>query len=43
MAGEVLLILEVCMMGGQFWDKLRAIFVGDAMVMFPAAVVRNPD
>jgi hypothetical protein len=30
--GDVLLIAGVCLMGGQFWDKLRALVVYDAEV-----------
>lgn len=35
--GDVLLMLGVCLMGGQFWDKLRALFVYDAEVSFSSA------
>ncbi len=35
--GDALLILGVCLMGGQFWDKLRALFVYDAQVSFSSA------
>ena len=35
--GDVTLIAGVCMMGGQFWDKLRALFAYDAEVTFSSA------
>lgn len=33
-AGDVALIAGVCLMGGQFWDKLRALVVYDAEATF---------
>ncbi len=34
-SGDVTLILGVCMMGGQSWDKMRALFVYNAEIVFP--------
>ena len=33
-SGDVLLVMGLYLMGGQFWDKLRALFVYDAEVTF---------
>ncbi len=35
--GDAILIIGMCMMGGQFWDKLRALFVYEAHVTFSSA------
>ncbi len=35
--GDVLLVVGLCLMGGQFWDKLRSLFVYDAKVNFSSA------
>ena len=32
LAGDLLLISSVFVLGGDFWDKLRALFVHDAVV-----------
>jgi hypothetical protein len=40
--GDVLLIVGVCLMGGQFWDKLRALFVYDAKVSVSSATDERP-
>lgn len=42
MTGDVALIAGVCMMGGPFWDKLRALFVYDAEVTFPRTSEKIP-
>jgi len=36
MAGDALLLISLFLLGGDFWDKLRALFVRDARVIFPA-------
>ncbi len=33
--GDVVLIIGLAMLGGGFWDKLRALFVRDAKAVFP--------
>ena len=33
--GDVILIVGLVMLGGDFWDKLRALFVREAKVVFP--------
>ncbi|MFO0994937.1 MAG: hypothetical protein U1E67_23745 [Hyphomicrobiales bacterium] len=33
--GDVVLIIGLVMLGGDFWDKLRALFVREAKVAFP--------
>lgn len=35
MAGDFLLIVSLFILGGDFWDKLRALFVREAKVVFP--------
>jgi hypothetical protein len=35
MAGDLLLIVSLFLLGGDFWDKLRALFIRDARVVFP--------
>ncbi len=35
--GDVTLIVALCTMGGQFWDKLRALFRYEARVIFTSA------
>ena len=30
--GDLMLLLGLCLMGGQFWDKLRSLFIYDAEV-----------
>ncbi|MGI9455029.1 MAG: hypothetical protein ACR2NU_00620 [Aeoliella sp.] len=37
LTGDVALIAGICLMGGQFCDKLRALIVYDAEVTFPSA------
>lgn len=34
-AGDVLLLLGLVLLGGNFWDKLRALFVHEAVVVMP--------
>ncbi len=33
--GDVLLLVSLFVLGGDFWDKLRALFIRDAKVVFP--------
>lgn len=33
--GDMLLLVSLFILGGDFWDKLRALFVRDAKVVFP--------
>jgi hypothetical protein len=33
--GDALLLIGLLMLGGDFWDKLRALFVRNAKVTFP--------
>ena len=33
-AGDVILVISVIVLGGDFWDKLRSLFVHDARVQF---------
>jgi len=33
--GDVLILASLFVLGGDFWDKLRALFVHDARAMFP--------
>ena len=35
-AGDVLLLVSLFVLGGEFWDKVRALFVHGACVEFPA-------
>ena len=37
-AGDGLLVLGLFVLGGEFWDKLRALFVHKARVTFPQAM-----
>ena len=37
LAIDLLLLASVFVLGGNFWDKIRALFVRDATVHFPAA------
>jgi hypothetical protein len=34
-AGDLLLLTSLFVLGGDFWDKLRALFIGGAKVVFP--------
>jgi hypothetical protein len=34
-SGDVLLLTSLCVLGGDFWDKLRALFVHGARAVFP--------
>ena len=36
MAGDMLLVVSLFLLGGDFWDKLRALFIRDAKVVFPS-------
>lgn len=33
--GDLLLVVSLFVLGGDFWDKLRALFIRDAQVVFP--------
>jgi hypothetical protein len=33
--GDMLLLVSLFVLGGEFWDKLRALFIGGAKVVFP--------
>jgi hypothetical protein len=33
--GDLVLLISLFVLGGEFWDKLRALFVHDAKVKFP--------
>lgn len=35
--GDLLLLVSLFILGGDFWDKLRALFIRDAKVVFPAS------
>jgi hypothetical protein len=35
-SGDLCLILGLCLMGGEAWDKLRSLFVYNAQIQFPA-------
>ena len=35
LAGDLLLLIGLCLLGGDFWDKLRALFVHGAKAVFP--------
>lgn len=37
LSGDLLLILSLFILGGDFWDKLRALFVREAKAVFPQA------
>jgi hypothetical protein len=37
MTGDLLILLSLFLLGGDFWDKLRALFVREATVVFPPA------
>lgn len=36
MTGDLLILLSLFVLGGDFWDKLRALFVREARVVFPS-------
>ena len=35
-AGDALLLISLFILGGDFWDKLRSLFIREAKVVFPA-------
>lgn len=37
MAGDLLMVISLFLLGGDFWDKLRALFVREAKAVFPPA------
>jgi hypothetical protein len=37
--GDLLLLVSLLVLGGDFWDKLRALFVREAKIQFPAGEV----
>jgi len=41
-SGDVALIVGLCLMGGEAWDKLRSLFVYNAQVIFPVIAKRAP-
>jgi len=36
MTGDILLLVSLFVLGGEFWDKLRSLFVHRARAQFPA-------
>jgi len=34
--GDLILLISLFVLGGDFWDKLRALFIYDAKTQFPA-------
>ena len=40
--GDMLLVLSLFVLGGDFWDKLRSLFVHDAKVLFPMSTSKFP-
>jgi hypothetical protein len=38
LAGDLLLLVSLLVLGGEFWDKLRALFVHRARAVMPAAL-----
>lgn len=36
LAGDLLLIASILVLGGDFWDKIRALFIREAKIRFPA-------
>lgn len=40
---DVALIVGLCLMGGQFWDKIRALFVYEARATFLPMTPHDPD
>jgi hypothetical protein len=38
MAGDALIVMGLFVLGGDFWDKLRALFVRDAKAVFPSEI-----
>lgn len=41
-AGDVLFISSIFVLGGEFWDKLQALFIYDAKVMIPEKTGNGP-
>ena len=41
-SGDVALIVGLCLMGGEAWDKLRSLFVYNAEVTFPSTAKSTP-
>ena len=41
-AGDVLFISSIFVLGGEFWDKLQALFIYDAKVMIPEKTGNAP-
>lgn len=41
-SGDVALLIGLCLMGGEAWDKLRSLFVYNADVTFPSTATRAP-
>jgi hypothetical protein len=40
-AGDLVLLASLFLLGGDFWDKLRALFIRDAKAVFPEAATPN--
>jgi hypothetical protein len=40
-AADMLFVVSLFVLGGEFWDKLRALFVYDARAEFPSPEARN--
>lgn len=36
MTGDLLIVVSLFLLGGNFWDKLRALFIREAKVVFPS-------
>jgi len=40
-AGDVMIFLSLFVLGGNFWDKLRSLFVRQAKPQFPPKIVKE--
>ena len=38
LGGDILLLASLFVLGGDFWDKIRSLFVHDAVILFPRAL-----
>lgn len=41
--GDILLLMSLFVLGGDFWDKIRSLFVHDAVVRFPRESQENEE
>ncbi len=41
MAGDIAFLFSLFVLGGNFWDKLRALFIKDAQVVFPEGLQQS--